>query len=60
MTLTEAGTMFGGAVVAITGGAGGMGLATARRLLDAGGRVAIMDMADDAVAAAVAAVPVPR
>jgi NAD(P)-dependent dehydrogenase (short-subunit alcohol dehydrogenase family) len=52
MMLTAAQATFGGEVIAITGGAGGMGLATARRLLAAGARVAIMDVRDDAVAAA--------
>jgi NAD(P)-dependent dehydrogenase (short-subunit alcohol dehydrogenase family) len=36
-------------VVAITGGSGGIGLATARRLLSAGARVAVMDLVADRV-----------
>lgn len=41
-----------GRVVAITGGARGIGLATARALHDAGARVALGDVDEDAVAAA--------
>jgi NAD(P)-dependent dehydrogenase (short-subunit alcohol dehydrogenase family) len=41
-------------VVAITGGAGGIGLATARRLLDRGCRVAVLDLAQSDVDRAVA------
>jgi NAD(P)-dependent dehydrogenase (short-subunit alcohol dehydrogenase family) len=52
--LTETQAAFTDRVVAITGGAGGMGLATAGRLLEAGTRVAVMDVDDDAVAAAAA------
>jgi NAD(P)-dependent dehydrogenase (short-subunit alcohol dehydrogenase family) len=33
-----------GTVVAVTGGASGLGLATARRLIDAGGKVALVDL----------------
>ena len=55
MTLTESRTgeqgTLTGAVVAITGGAGGMGLATAGRLLEAGASVALLDMGDVAGAA---------
>lgn len=40
-------------VVAITGGAGGIGFATAQHVIESGGRVAIMDLADEAVSAAV-------
>jgi NAD(P)-dependent dehydrogenase (short-subunit alcohol dehydrogenase family) len=40
-------------VVAITGGAGGIGLATARRLLRDGVRVAVLDLAETAVKEAV-------
>ncbi|MCV2489297.1 SDR family oxidoreductase [Geodermatophilus sp. YIM 151500] len=36
-------------VVAITGGAGGIGLATARRLLQDGARVAVLDLSEAAV-----------
>jgi NAD(P)-dependent dehydrogenase (short-subunit alcohol dehydrogenase family) len=36
-------------VVAITGGTGGIGLATARQILDAGGRVAVLDLLPEVV-----------
>src|SRR6056297_1053346 len=36
-----------GSIAAITGGAGGLGAATARHLAGAGGRVAILDLDED-------------
>jgi len=42
-----------GRSIVISGGAGGIGLATARRLLDSGASVAILDLGEDHVAAAV-------
>lgn len=47
MTLSEK-------VVAITGGAGGIGLATARQLVGQGAHVAVLDLDEDAVRAAAA------
>src|SRR5690606_26673126 len=41
-------------VVAITGGAGGIGLATARRLVADGAKVAVLDLGEEAVRAAAA------
>ncbi|NHN38468.1 SDR family oxidoreductase [Pseudomaricurvus alcaniphilus] len=40
------------AVIAITGGAGGLGMATARRLGQAGAKIALLDLGGDALAAA--------
>ena len=45
---------FSGRVAVVTGGAGGLGLSIARRLLDAGAAVALWDARDDALAAAAA------
>jgi NAD(P)-dependent dehydrogenase (short-subunit alcohol dehydrogenase family) len=46
-----------GAVAVVTGGAGGIGLALARRLSDDGARVAIVDLHESAAKEAAAAVP---
>ena len=46
---------FGGRAAAITGGAGGIGIAVARRLLDSGARVALWDDKDEALRSAKAA-----
>ncbi len=47
-----AGQDFAGLVAAVTGGASGIGLATARLLAARGARVAVLDVADPSVAAA--------
>ena len=41
---------FDGEVIAITGGASGIGFATAERVVERGGRVAIIDLRDGAAA----------
>ncbi len=43
-----------GRVFAVTGGAGGIGLATCRRILSEGGRVAVLDINTESIDAAVA------
>ena len=48
---------FTGRAAAITGGAGGIGIAVARRLAESGARVALWDENDDALRAAKAALP---
>ncbi len=52
--MSESGRRFAGEPVLITGGAGGMGEAMARRLVASGARVAIVDLKPDAVSDAVA------
>jgi 3-oxoacyl-[acyl-carrier protein] reductase len=50
---------FEGRVAIVTGGAGGIGLVTARRLSEEGASVALLDLDGAAAAAAAAALPVP-
>ena len=57
--MSDAAARFAERVVAVTGGASGLGLATARRLIREGARVVLLDLPGARVAEAVASLAAP-